>query len=496
MENWFIILISLCVAALIKALFNLLYPTKTSNYKLPPSPSPFFMITKFRYYRKSLLEFESFVRSLHSKLGPILTLQFDSYPLIFITDRFLAHQALIQNGAVFADRPPPTPISRIISSNQHISSAVYGPTWRLLRRNLTGKILHPSSVKSYSHACKWLLRTLLDCLSSQSKSGNSVQVVDHFQYAMFCLLVFMCFGDRLDQKKIKEVEDAHRQLVLNLNRFHIFSVLPRLTKILFHKRWQQFLRIRQRQYDSLMPLIKKRRKVKEERLKVNDDYVLAYVDTLFDLELPEEKRKLDEKEIMSLCSEFIAAGTDTAAAALQWVLANLVKYPHIQEKLFTEIKGVIGDSKMPYMKAVILESLRRHPASHLGVPHTVTEDVVLNGFLIPKKASIYFMVADMGWDTKAWDDPMEFKPERFLNKGEVFDITGSREIKMMPFGVGRRICPGLNLARLHLEYVVANLVWWYGWKSVDGSDLNMEENHEFTGTMKYPLEAHLYPRFE
>ncbi|KAJ0079818.1 hypothetical protein Patl1_23684 [Pistacia atlantica] len=404
MENWFIILISLCVAALIKALFNLLYPTKTSNYKLPPSPSPFFMITKFRYYRKSPLEFESF------------------------------------NGAVFADRPPPTPISRIISSNQHnISSAAYGPTWRLLRRNLTGKILHPSSVKSYSHARKWVLRTLLDCLNSQSKS------------------------DKLDQKKIKEVEDAHRQL--------------------------QFLRIRQRQYDLLMPLIKKRRKVKEETLRktnqdhqeVNDDYVLAYVDTLFDLELPEEKRKLDEKEIMSLCSEFIAAGTDTTAAALQWVLANLVKYPHIQEKLFTEIKGVIGDSereikeddlqKMPYMKAVILESLRRHPASHLGVPHTVTEDVVLNGFLIPKKASIYFMVADMGWDTKAWDDPMEFKPER-------------------------RICPGLNLARLHLEYVVANLVWWYEWKSVDGSDLNMEENHEFTGTMKYPLEAHLYPRFQ
>ncbi|KAL6127708.1 hypothetical protein ACLB2K_071071 [Fragaria x ananassa] len=70
------------------------------------------------------------------------------------------------------------------------------------------------------------------------------------------------------------------------------------------------------------------------------------------------------------------------------------------------------------------------------------------------------MVADMGWDPEVWEEPMEFKPERFLNKGEgeEFDITGSREIKMLPFGVGRRICPGLGLALLHLEYFVANLV--------------------------------------
>ncbi|PRQ60117.1 putative cytochrome P450 [Rosa chinensis] len=78
----------------------------------------------------------------------------------------------------------------------------------------------------------------------------------------------------------------------------------------------------------------------------------------------------------------------------------------------------------------------------------------------------------MGWDPKVWEDPMAFKPERFLSggAGEGFDITGSREIKMMPFGAGRRICPASGLAMLHLEYFVANLVWRFEWKAVDGDD--------------------------
>ncbi|XVE62354.1 hypothetical protein DITRI_Ditri06bG0111500 [Diplodiscus trichospermus] len=93
---------------------------------------------------------------------------------------------------------------------------------------------------------------------------------------------------------------------------------------------------------------------------------------------------------------------------------------------------------------------------------------------------------------------MAFKPERFLNNdknsGEVFDITGSREIKMMPFGVGRRICAGLGLAMLHLEYFVANLVWNFEWKAIDGDEVSLEEKQEFTVVMKTPLQAHIYPR--
>ena len=107
--------------------------------------------------------------------------------------------------------------------------------------------------------------------------------------------------------------------------------------------------------------------------------------------------------------------------------------------------------KMPYLKAMILEGLRHHPLAHFVAYHLVTQDITFEGYVIPKKGFINFMISHMNWNPKIWEDPMEFKPERFLNgKGngeEVFnfDITGSREIKMMTFGAGRRIFPRYGL---------------------------------------------------
>ncbi|WRX22831.1 Cytochrome P450 - like 10 [Theobroma cacao] len=97
----------------------------------------------------------------------------------------------------------------------------------------------------------------------------------------------------------------------------------------------------------------------------------------------------------------------------------------------------------------------------------------------------------MGWDPKVCEDPMVFRPDRFLNSDggkEVFDVTGSKEIKMIPFGAGRSICPAYGLAMLHLEYFVANL-------AVDGDDIDLSEKQEFTKVMKNPLQADIYPRF-
>ncbi|XP_028780623.1 cytochrome P450 89A9-like [Neltuma alba] len=107
------------------------------------------------------------------------------------------------------------------------------------------------------------------------------------------------------------------------------------------------------------------------------------------------------------------------------------------------------------------------------------------------------MVAEMGWDPNVWESPMEFKPERFLNSeknGEAFDITGKKEIKMMPFGVGRRMCPGYNLAMLLLEYFVANLIWTFEWRTSNGAEVDLTEKEEFTVVMENPLQVSVSPR--
>ncbi|THG06588.1 cytochrome P450 89A2-like [Camellia sinensis] len=540
MGIWFIIITTLCISALIKSLFNLILSpsSSSSNKNLPPGPATVPVIGNFLWLRKSLSDIEQIVRDLRGKYGPIITLRIGPRPAIFVSSHSIAHHALIQNGAHFSDRPKAIGTDKIVSSNQHnISSAAYGPTWRLLRRNLTSEILHPSRVKSYTHARQWVLGILIHRLlnSAEDSSAKAVKVVDHFQYAMFCLLVLMCFGDRLDEKQITQIETVQRAMLLRYSRFNILNYLPKLGKIVFRNHWNELLRMRRDQEEVLIPLIEARVDVVKQRRQGNqeeDASVVAYVDTLVDLELPDEKRKLNNGEMVTLCSEFLNAGTDTTSTVLQWIMANLVKYPRVQSKLYKEIIGVVGLPpplprggekkekeillvineedlhRMSYLKAVVLEGLRRHPPGHLVLPHTVTKDVELEGYQVPKGTMVNFMVAEMGWDPKVWDEPMEFKPERFLtnsggNGGEgegeaavVFDVTGSKEIKMMPFGAGRRICPASGLALLHLEYFVANLVWYFEWTAADGNDgdVDLSEKQEFTIVMKNPLRAHISPR--
>ncbi|XP_031285973.1 cytochrome P450 89A2-like [Pistacia vera] len=513
METWFLILISLSISAIITLFFN--HFTKKPSHNLPPGPPTIPIIGNFLLIIKTFSELESVLRNLRLRYGPVVTLKIGSKPAIFIADRSLAHQALIQNSSIFADRPPALPSDKIVSCNQHnISSAFYGPTWRLLRRNLTSEILHPTRVKAYSHARKWVLGILVNRLKSHSKSGV-VCVVDHVRYAMFSLLALMCFGDKLEEEQIKEIERVQRNLLLSFSRFQILNFWPSVGKILFRKRWEELYQITQDKENVLIPLIRAR-KMQQEKFNTESEpeqtEIQSYVDTLLGLELPEEKRKLEESELVALCSEFFDAGTDTTSTALQWILANLVKYPEIQEKLYMEMKQNLSEKysnpqdqeaikeeelqKLPYLKAVVLEGLRRHPPAHFVLPHAVTEDTVLNGCLVPKNGVVNVMVAQMGWDPEVWEDPMAFKPERFLrsNGEEIeFDITGSREIKMMPFGVGRRICPGWSLAMLHLAYFVGNLVWNFEW-SAGEEDVDLSEKQEFTVVMKKPLQAHLSPR--
>ncbi|KAK8514560.1 hypothetical protein V6N13_103277 [Hibiscus sabdariffa] len=306
METWSIILLTISISLLLKAFLSLFSTSKTIPYTLPPSPPTFPLIGNFLWIRKPASQIEQSIRRLRRTLGPILTLHIGPHPSIFVFDRSLAHQALNQGGSLFSDRPKSGPANNIMNSNQHnISSGSYGPLWRLFRRNMSSGILHPSRVKSYAHARKWVLDFLLNSLQKQAKSGDqSVQVLAHFQYANLCLLGLMCFGDKLSEEQIKEIGAVQRRVLTGFGRFKLLNFWPGITRILLRKQWDQLLDLRKELEDVFIPLIRARKQAKTDDF----DFVLAYVDTLFDLELPEGKGKLDEKKIVTLASEFITAG--------------------------------------------------------------------------------------------------------------------------------------------------------------------------------------------
>ncbi|CAO2176477.1 unnamed protein product [Urochloa humidicola] len=507
MEDWLFyslttllcLLCSLLLRARTKA-----HSAAASDKPLPPGPTPLPLVGPLLFLARRDFDFEPVLRRIARDHGPVFTYAplGRPRPTIFVASRAAAHRALVQRGTAFASRPPPaSPAAALLTSGgRNVSSAPYGPTWRALRRNLAAGVLNPSRLRSFSPARRWVLDLLLSRLRASGESP--VAVMEPFQYAMFCLLVHMCFGGRVPDEVVREIEATQRELLGSFLSFQVFTFLPPLTKLLFRRRWEKLVSLRRRQEELFTPLIQARHDA-----GAGGD---CYVDSLLNVTVPEDGgRQLTDGEVVSLCSEFLSAGTDTTATALQWVLANLVKNPAMQSKLRDEISGVVdnaGDGEvreedlkgMPYLKAVVLEALRRHPPGHFLLPHTTAaqhEDATLDGYRVPAGAPVNFAVAEMGLDGEVWEEPMEFRPERFLpgGKGEDVDLTGSKEIKMMPFGAGRRVCPGMALALLHLEYFVANLVREFEWREVEGEEVDLTEKLEFTVVMKRPLKASVVP---
>uniref|UniRef100_A0ACD5U529 Uncharacterized protein n=1 Tax=Avena sativa TaxID=4498 RepID=A0ACD5U529_AVESA len=476
--------------------------------RLPPGPPSVPVLGSVVLLNNSLADIEPLLRRLFARYGPIVSLRVGSRLSIFVADRRLAHAALVERGAALADRPALSTVTLLGENDNTITRASYGPVWRLLRRNLVAETLHPSRVRLFAPARSWVRRVLVQKLRDDSAGGAAV--VETFQYAMFCLLVLMCFGERLDEAAVRAIAAAQRDHLLYVTRrMSIFAFFPSLTKHLFRGRLQTAHAMRQRQKELFVPLINARREYKSHGAepKKETTFEHSYVDTLLDIKLPEEgNRPLTDDEMVNLCGEFLNAGTDTTSTGLQWIMAELVKNPAIQDNLYKEISATTGDEqeevseddvhKMPYLKAVVLEGLRKHPPGHFVLPHKAAEDMEIGGYLIPKGATVNFMIAEMGRDEREWEKPLEFSPERFLpgGAGEGVDVTGNREIKMMPFGVGRRICAGLGIAMLHLEYFVANMVREFEWQEVPGNEVDFAEKPEFTVVMKKPLRPLLVPR--
>jgi cytochrome P450 len=207
--------------------------------------------------------------------------------------------------------------------------------------------------------------------------------------------------------------------------------------------------------------------------------------------------------LVTLCSEFINGGTDTTATAIEWGIAQLIANPEVQEKLYKEIKLTVGDRKvdekdadnMPYLQAVVKELLRKHPPTYFLLTHAATEPTTLAGYDIPTDVNVDFFSPAISEDPKLWSDPEKFDPERFVSGKEDADITGVTGVKMMPFGVGRRICPGLGMATVHVHLMLARMVQEFEWSAYPpNSKLDFSGKLEFTVVMKNTLRAMIKPR--
>ncbi|KAM3381196.1 hypothetical protein P3S68_006769 [Capsicum galapagoense] len=199
----------------------------------------------------------------------------------------------------------------------------------------------------------------------------------------------------------------------------------------------------------------------------------------------------------TLLDSFIA-GTDSTYTTLEWTMTELLRHPRVMAKLHDEVRQ-LGQGKaeiteddlgnMQYLKAVIKETLRFHSPAPLLVPRESMEDVKLLDYHIPAKTQVFINAWAIGRDPLSWDDPEEYRPERFLNSD--IDVKGLN-FELIPFGAGRRGCPGIVFAIMVNELALANLVHKFNFalpKGIKGEDLDMTECNGLAVRRKLPLLA-------
>ncbi|GJZ11314.1 cytochrome P450 [Tanacetum coccineum] len=194
--------------------------------------------------------------------------------------------------------------------------------------------------------------------------------------------------------------------------------------------------------------------------------------------------------------ELFIAGTDTVVSTIEWAMAELLKNKEIMDKVQEELKREINSnsimeydfSHLTYFNAFIKETLRLHPVVPLLLPRRAVEACEVMNYTIPQNSQIWVNVWAIGRDPKVWEDPNTFKPERFI--GSHLDFTG-HDYEFIPFGGGRRMCPGIPSGIKSLQTILATLIHEYDWvlpSNENPAKLDMNEKFGVTLQKEKPLE--------
>ncbi|KAG4925453.1 hypothetical protein JHK87_050993 [Glycine soja] len=480
----------------IRRLFN---QTSESEYaKLPPGPRPFPIIG-------NILELGTnphIALTKFSKIyGPLMTFKLGRITTIVISSPQVAKEVLLENGQVLSSRTIPHSVHAL---DHHIYSTVWLPPsaqWRNLRRVCATKIFSQQLLDSTQILRQQKVKDLLDFVKERCKKGGVVDIGEVVFTTILNSISTTFFSMDLSDstsEKSHEFMNIIRGIMEEIGRPNVADLFPILRPL-------DPQRVLARTTNYFKRLLKIIDEIIEERMpsrvsKSNHSKVCKDVlDSLLN-DIEETGSLLSRNEMLHLFLDLLVAGVDTTSSTVEWIMAELLRNPDKLVKARKELSKAIGKDvtleesqilKLPFLQAVVKETLRLHPPGPLLVPHKCDENI--SGFNVPKNAQILVNVWAMGRDPTIWENPTIFMPERFL-KCEI-DFKG-HDFKLIPFGAGKRICPGLPLAHRTMHLIVASLVHNFEWKLADGlipEHMNMEEQYAITLKKVQPLRVQATP---
>ncbi|CAA0843289.1 Cytochrome P450 71B34 [Striga hermonthica] len=490
-----LLLISSFILFLIKLVLPLTKSKKPhhgQNKKLPPGPPGLPVIGHLHHLIGRGLPHHALHR-LSLKYGPVVHVRMGEVPTVVISSQEATREALRDRDMALCDRFSTTG-SEVFFSNE-LFFCLYGDYWRQMRKICIVELLSFKGVRSFEQVRLDEGRRLVKSLLPE-REGFPAAAVDltkrmlEFVSMSVCRAVFGGVGVKDRAAMVEMMKEAATMAagfeladlfpsfkllrVLSLNRVKLVRMRRRLDRILDEMLEEHRRKGRSGEFggEDIVDVLIRMQRDGELQFPITDDYIKGIVFNMF------------------------SAGSETSAGTLDWAMVELMRNPDVMAKAQAEIRSALKGKKsieesdlqeLKYLKLVIKETLRLHPQVPL-LFRSCREECEISGYSISPKTRVFINFWSMGKDPKYWAEPNIFRPERFDNSS--LDFSGN-DFKYIPFGSGRRNCPGINFGLANVELPLAILLYHFDWRMPEGMDLQDMDMSEEAG-ITAPRKQHLF----
>ncbi|KAL0360760.1 UNVERIFIED_CONTAM: cytochrome [Sesamum radiatum] len=438
------------------------------------------------------------------KYGPIFRIRLGVHTAVIVSSWEIAKECFTTNDMVFCDRPK-------TSATQHMSYdfamsglGKYSRYWRELRKISVQKLLSNSKIKTLGHLYVAEIRALMRSLYNSCVEPSPLEMRKSFGDLSLKVMVRVVAGNVVgsENEGSGEINEKWRETIREFLRAMGVLTVP---DVLPYLKWLDWLGGISRPFkktgkdiDSLLQgWLEQHRRTSDgdvsfmaEMMRVADEIAGKF---------PEYDADTITK---ATCQTMMLGGSDTNTVTLIWALCLLLNNQHTLTRAQEELDKHIGKEKLvkdsdieklPYIQAIIKETLRIQPSAPLQPPRESVKDCTVAGYHIPAGTRLMVNIWKLHRDPRVWADPLEFRPERFLTKHKEVDVQG-KHFELLPFGGGRRICPGISFALRLTKLTLATFLHGFEIEKVLDEAIDMTGTYGSTNMKATPLEVFLKPR--
>ncbi|KAJ0243929.1 Cytochrome P450 84A4 [Hirschfeldia incana] len=457
-------------------LFRRLLPPRLNLRPYPPGPKglPIIgnMLMMNQFNHRGLAK-------LSRTYGGLLHLRLGLSHLFVVSSPQIARQVLQVQDHVFSNRPTTIAIRYLTYGQSDLAFCNYGPFWRRMRKLYVMMLFSRKRAESWASVDEEVHKAVRFVALNVGKPLNVCKLAFSLTRDITFRAAFGSSSSTTDEGRLDEFLEIIQEFSKLFGEFNVADYFPYWLSGIDPQGINKRVEKARKSLDCFIESIindhlykkKAEKNVDEETDMV--DQLLAFYNEEVKVKNSETKINLDN--IKGIIMDVMFGGTETVALAIEWVLTELLRSPEHMKRVQEELATVVGleqwsveDThleKLTFLKCVLKETLRLHPPFPLLLHETV-EDTEVSCYFIPKGSRVMVNTYALGRDPDSWSDPEVFNPCRFLDPGAP-DLKGN-SFEFIPFGSGRRSCPGMQLGMYAFELAVAHLLHCFTWRLPNG----------------------------